>query len=88
MKRKRRSPYRRIASLLILMLVFSLQGMAACPVCFGETESGSEAGVNAAVWLMVGVTGTVLGLFSVLFFKLRRRMKMYMDGTIDVPSHN
>ena len=78
----------RYGAVVCLLALACLQSASACPVCFGETESGSEVGVNAAVWVMLGITGTVLSLFSALFMRFRRRMKMTLNGTVDFPTKN
>lgn len=78
----------RIVALVCLLLVLPSSGLISCPVCFGETESGSEVGLNAAVWVMVGVTTTVLSLFSALFMRFRRRMRMKIDAPLEQPAKN
>ncbi len=75
-------------ALVCVLLLLSWGVAGACPVCFGETESGNEAGLNAAVWVMIGITGGVLSLLSVLFMRFRRRMRMTLDGTVDYPAKN
>jgi len=75
-------------TVLLLLLLTPLQSVMACPVCFGQTESGSEVGLNAAVWVMVGITGTVLSLISALFLRFRRRMRMTLDGRADSVAKN
>ena len=47
-----------------------------CPVCFGEPDSSSTQGMNAAILSLLGVTGGVLGGFASIFLRLRRRMKI------------
>ena len=61
---------------------------AACPVCYGDTNSAMASGVNAAILVLLGVTGSVLGLLSAVFLRIRKRMKLTMNGSVDYPSMN
>ena len=45
----------------------------ACPVCFQIDDGHTAAGVRAAVWVLMGVTGVVLGGFAVFVRRLVRR---------------
>jgi hypothetical protein len=58
-----------------ILVILAPEVSGACPVCYGETESNSEQGLVAAIWLLLGVTGTVLGLISALFIQFRRRLR-------------
>ncbi len=71
-----------------LLLIIASEPGTACPVCFGETESNSEEGLVAAIWLLLGVTGTVLGLISALFLQFRRRMRMLRSSHESSPTPN
>jgi hypothetical protein len=50
---------------------------AACSVCYGAADSGSPliSGARLGVFLLLGVTGTVLGGFAKFFFYLRNRAR-------------
>ncbi|MGB2867339.1 MAG: hypothetical protein WBD36_02715 [Bacteroidota bacterium] len=61
---------------------------AACPVCYGDTNSAMAEGVNAAILVLLGITGSVLGLLSAVFLRIRKRMKLTMNGSVDYPSMN
>ena len=53
---------------------FALQApVLACPVCFQIDDGHTAAGVRAAVWVLMGVTGVVLGGFAVFVRRLVRR---------------
>ncbi|MBI3586082.1 MAG: hypothetical protein HY088_03000 [Ignavibacteriales bacterium] len=73
--------------LLFLVLIFSAIA-SACPVCYGETESKMADGVNAAIMVLLGITGGVLTLFTSLFLRFRKRIKMTLSGSVDYPSSN
>ena len=60
----------------------------ACPVCYGDTNSAMAEGVNAAILVLLGITGSVLGLLSAVFLRIRKRMKLTMNGSVDYPSMN
>lgn len=72
-----------VLSLLIVSAIAS-----ACPVCYGETESKMNDGINAAIMVLLGITGGVLTLFTSLFLRFRKRIKMTLNGTVDYPSSN
>jgi hypothetical protein len=80
---------RRVSYLLSMPVVLSLaQPVYACPVCYGASDSLTSAGLNVAILVLLGVTGTVLAGFVSFFLYLRRRAKITMNGTIDNPSSN
>ena len=86
--RKGRSIVRNRLAVLAFAFVFAAEPLLSCPVCFGETESGSAAGVNAAVWVLLGITAVVLGLLSAMFLHFRRRMRMTLGGDVQFPGSN
>ncbi|MBI3788740.1 MAG: hypothetical protein HY276_10860, partial [Ignavibacteriales bacterium] len=60
--------------LLLVLLLFVVSAISsACPVCYGETESKMTDGINAAIMVLLGVTGGVLTLFTTLFLRFRKR---------------
>ena len=77
---------------IVLFIFFAMlmgsNNAHACPVCYGETNSKMAEGVNAAVLLLLGITGGVMGLFSLLFVHIRKRMKITLNGAVDYPSLN
>ena len=63
----------RSAALLALLLVALAGSVQACPSCFGDPESSMTLGMNAAILILLGITGTVLAMLSLFFLYLRRR---------------
>ncbi len=53
----------------------SLQTASACPVCFGAKDSPMNAGMNTAIWVMLGITGFVLSLIAAFFAMMWRRYR-------------
>jgi hypothetical protein len=47
----------------------------ACSVCFGDPNSPLTKSMGWGIWTLMGFIGFVLILFSVLFWKIRQRMK-------------
>ena len=56
-----------------IFLLVSPMSVLACPVCFQIDDGHTAAGVRAAVWVLMGVTGVVLGGFAVFVRRLVRR---------------
>ena len=85
---------RRVKSVgvLFLLVVGALSVIptlvAACPVCYGDTNSSMAEGVNAAILVLLGITGSVLGLLSAVILRIRKRMKLTLNGSVDYPSTN
>lgn len=79
-----------IRSVLFAALLLSAVSAiaSACPVCYGETESKMTDGINAAIMVLLGITGGVLTLFTSLFLRFRKRIKMTLNNTVDYPSSN
>ena len=73
---------------LLLFLLFHGNIALACPVCYGETEGTGPGAVNAAVIVLLGFTGTVLALFSALFLRIRKRIRMMSDNSRDFTNLN
>lgn len=80
--------FMRSAVLLLFLLVVISAIAPACPVCYGDTESKMADGVNAAILVLLGITGGVLTLFTSLFLRFRKRIKMTLSDTVDYPSSN
>lgn len=57
---------------IIMLMALPIAGYA-CPVCYGNVESPLTAGMNMAIFTLLGVTGSVLGLFAIFFLYLRKR---------------
>ncbi len=50
-----------------------LRAGMACSVCYGGSESAVMKGAEAAVWVLLGVTGLILSAFGIFIFQLRKR---------------
>jgi hypothetical protein len=48
---------------------------AACPACYGTKDSPMTAGMNAAILVMLGITGAVLTMIVSFFYIIWRRNK-------------
>ena len=64
-----------IAVLAVLMLTVPRVALA-CPICFGQSDSPLALGANMGIWVMLGVTGTVLAGFGGFILYLVRKAKM------------
>ena len=68
-------------TLLLTVSVLAVpRAVLACPVCFGQSDSPMVAGVNMAVFFMLGVTGSVLAGFAGFIVYLMRRAKLVAAG--------
>ena len=59
----------------ILCLVCFSRTALACSTCFGDPNAPQTHAVNMAILFMLGVVGTLLGLFAAFFVHLRIRAK-------------
>ena len=66
--------------LITVAIVAAPRAAFACPVCFGQSDSPMALGTNAAVFFMLGVTGSVLAGFAGFFIYLMRRAKLAADN--------
>lgn len=65
-----------IAIFSILILVALPVYGVACPVCFGAPpDSSLTKSMNMAIFTMLGITGTLMGLFGTFFIYLRKKAK-------------
>ena len=68
-----------------IVVVFALLALVlpataeACSVCFGEVDAPAVTGVKMAVFMLMGVTGTVLSGFAGFFLNLRRRAREFSE---------
>jgi hypothetical protein len=61
---------------LCILLTLALHPVSlGCPVCYGDPDSSSAQGMNAAILSLLGVTGGVLGGFGSLFLRMRSKAK-------------
>ena len=52
----------------------------ACPVCFGQSDSPMAQATNMGIFVMLGVTVSVLAAFAYFFVYLMRRAKLASDS--------
>lgn len=52
---------------------------AACPVCFGQSDSPLAKAINMGVVMMLGVVAVMLGSFATFFVYLNRRAKQVAE---------
>lgn len=65
---------RRISYLLgAAAAVFTAPGAMACAACFGRTDSPLAYGMNAGIFALLAVIGSVLGLIASFFVFVSRR---------------
>lgn len=68
------SAIQRTLSLLLIAGFLSLPTAAhACSACMGDVNSKSAGAINAAIFLMIGVLGTMLASLGGFAFYLSRR---------------
>ena len=48
----------------------------ACAVCFGAADSPQTHGLNMAIMMLMGVTGSVLGAIVAFALRMRRRSRL------------
>jgi hypothetical protein len=65
-----------LSALFVLAAVAAPRPVLACAVCFGQSDSPMAWGTNMGIFLMLGVTGAVLGGFAAFFVYLMRRAKL------------
>ncbi|MFO1460050.1 MAG: hypothetical protein U1G08_11645 [Verrucomicrobiota bacterium] len=53
--------------------VLTAPGAMACAACFGRTDSPLAYGMNAGIYALLAVIGTVLGLIASFFVFVSRR---------------
>jgi hypothetical protein len=73
---------------LVFSFVFVTEVAGACPVCYGASDPSTTAGLNFAILALLGITGSVLAGFASFFLYLRKRSKMALSGSSDVPGEN
>jgi hypothetical protein len=68
---------RAVGALTLLLGALAAAPAAACDVCYGAADGSSPliSGARLGVFLLLGITGTVLGGFARFFFYLRTRAR-------------
>lgn len=75
----------------LLLLLLAAPHASACPVCYGETESGFLDGARLSVIFMGALTYLLIGGGLGVFLALRRRVQRLQDpqqGLRLVPSQS
>ena len=72
----------RIVSTMLLLAVALPGEILACPVCYGETDSGMADGINNGILALLAVIGGVQVAFVALFVNFRKRAKKLRVGGI------
>ena len=68
--------------LIVLSAGFHVSAFA-CPSCYGAADSSLTQGMNAAILVMLGITGCVLALFCIFFTMLWRRTRLFHPPKTD-----
>ena len=61
--------------------------LLACAVCFGASDSPQTQAQNAGIFVLLGVTGVVLGGFvamSICFWRRARRLSQIPEGLTEI----
>lgn len=64
---------------LSVIVVAGQETLLACPSCYGAPDSPLTAGMNAAILVMLGITGFVLMSIVGCFLFLWRRAKRHQE---------
>ncbi len=75
-----------IVALLALLWSLGAAQAAACPVCYGASDSASTQGMTAAIFSLLGVTGGVLAAFAAMFLRFRRRTRTMLREAVFIAS--
>lgn len=68
---------RYIAALLAVAMLLLPSLASACSVCMGAADDQIVIGVNMAVFMLLGVTGTMLSSIAAFMLHLSRRAKKF-----------
>ena len=68
---------RYIAVLLAVTMLLIPSLASACSVCMGAADDQIVIGVNMAVFMLLGVTGTMLSSIAAFMLHLRRRAQKF-----------
>ena len=53
-----------------------------CPICFGGADAATRESLNAGIFVLMGVTVTVLGFFARFFVMLAKRGRDHIDRRV------
>lgn len=68
-----------LAATVAGVVLGAAQPAAACPVCWGASDSPMATGMNNGIFFLLGIIGMVQIGFVALFVSFRRRAKHYQE---------
>ena len=69
-------PVKRVASLLLVSILFAAQEVLACPFCYGAKDGKSTEHMAIAIWFLFGAVMSVIGGIGAFSFHLWRHGRM------------
>ena len=70
---------------ITLAVLLAGRGVAwACPVCFGASDSPMAQGMNAGIFVLLGVTATMLAAIAVVGWRVAARVRRH--ASLDEPA--
>src|SRR2546425_11170186 len=75
---------KRVASLLLISVVFATQQALACPFCYGAKDGKSTEHMAVAIWFLFGVVMSVIGGIGAFSFFLWRHWRMPVGARQEV----
>ena len=70
---------KRIASLLLVSILFAVQQAAACPFCYGAKDGKATEHMAVAIWFLFGTMMSVIGGIGAFSFHLWRHGRMPIE---------
>jgi len=70
---------KRVASLLLVSVLFATQQALACPFCYGAKDSKSTQHMAVAIWFLFGAVMSVIGGIGAFSFHLWRHGRMPVE---------
>ena len=67
---------KRVASLLLVSILFAAQEVLACPFCYGAKDGKSTEHMAIAIWFLFGAVMSVIGGIGAFSFHLWRHGRM------------
>jgi len=63
----------RLFAIVPFLFIIVPEVLMACPSCYGDPDSTMTQGLNSAIFLLLGITGTVLLGVAAFFVYLRHK---------------
>ena len=70
---------KRVASLLLVSVLFATQQALACPFCYGAKDGKSTQHMAVAIWFLFGAVMSVIGGIGAFGFHLWRHGRMPVE---------